>query len=303
MSATGAAPEKELPLDPSQLHQEIAALEAKLNANSELQRLALNEVQERLKLKEEFTKFREEANGKFLFYRWSTVAVLTVGGFLGWLGYKSVDDYITAAKTRLTAGLDRTSSFYYDYSHGTALLASGDFKDALPYLRRSFEQNNYDEGVLISYLDALDQADDWEQAYGVLTNLKSHTTEYMGLTNPWSWGNMSSLEIQMSLEHSDLLADAIQNLGRFERLVSPEDADMLRALYYQHWMLALSKHDLKTADEYIAKLLALPSYTKVDSWSKVQQWRFIKTGIEKKLFTLNEIEPMYMRLKGKFKPE
>jgi tetratricopeptide (TPR) repeat protein len=294
----------------TRLEGTLNEIRARLEADSKLQAQALAALEDRIKLKDELATFRESmntkferVNAKFLFLQWTAAAVAVVASILGTLGLKSANDYISATKNEMLQRLDHVSSYYYDFSRGVALGSSGQWKEALPHLRRCFDQDHYDEGLLVPYLEALDEADDWEQAADIIGTLRDQPKRYLAIKSPWVWSGLANLQIQMGVEKEAFSSEGRECLTRFERLADPEDPDMLRALYIQHWMLALRNRNVLEARAYIDKISALPPSVKVDSWATVRNWRFTKTLLSKGKISGKDMEAMYNALKIRFKAD
>src|SRR5262245_48838287 len=88
--------------DQLNLHEQLSKLTAKVDVNAEVQKQALAAVEERMRLREEFNKLQQDVNAKFLFLKWTAGALTVVATILGALGYKSINDYVSAARTELT---------------------------------------------------------------------------------------------------------------------------------------------------------------------------------------------------------
>lgn len=286
----------------SNLQQEIVELKAKLEGVTQSNKQSIDGLGERLKLGEEFAKLREDVNKKFLFFRWSAVAIVVVGGIIG---VKSVSDYTNTVKAQITGRLDHIESYYYELLRGSALLSNGQSKASLSHFRWCFDQpdNHYDEGLLVPFLNALDEADDWEQASQVMRMLKEDFKKYDSIKSPWVWGNLASLQIQMSLEDEKLLPEAHESLHRYEYWADPNDVDALRAQHFEHWMLALVERKPEEAKKYFSQLALLPQSVTIDSWEKIRAYRFTKVLLSKNITTEKTLKDMVMPLKDRFKKD
>lgn len=256
--------------------EQIAALRTTIETNAISSQQAIAALEEKLALTKEFATLREDVNAKFRLLQWSASAVTVAVALIGGVGLKSATDYITAVKSEFAGRLDRVSSYYYEFSRGVTALNSGNLRESVASLRRCFDENHYDEGLLVPFLHALDRGEDWEQAADVITILKQQPKLYDKLAPAWVWGNLASMHIQIAVEKPEWLRDGRESLTRFDRLLDPSDLDMLRASYLQHWMIALIERNQTLAGQYIDKIAAMPSTIKVDSWNKVRTWRFIK---------------------------
>ena len=118
-----------------QLRLQLADLKMKLDSADVLNKQSLAALEEKLKLKDEFAKLREEVNGKFLFFQWSAAAFTLIAGLLGVLGFKSVNDYASTIKTEVTSRLDSIQSYYYEFSRAVELDGAGEAKESLPHFR------------------------------------------------------------------------------------------------------------------------------------------------------------------------
>jgi hypothetical protein len=288
-----------------QLEQQLADLKTKLESDDALNKQSLAALEEKLKLKDEFAKLREEVNGKFLFFQWSAAAITVIAGLLAGFGLKSVSDYAKTIKTEVSSRLDTIESYYYEFSRGVALTDTGEAKEALPHFRFCFSQEagRYDEGLLIPFLKAIDEADDWEEATDVIGTLKSDQKKYDAIKSPWVWGNLASLEIQIGVKNPESLQEGRMSLGKFEALADPSDPEMLRARFFLHWMLSLCDNKVSEAKEYVSKIGSLPKSVKIDSWDKTKTWRFTKEILNRKVATEQQLKEMIMPLKDHFRAD
>jgi len=279
-------------------------LEQEFAVYKETTRLALESLQKQLEQSKTIAALDFEVKSQFERLKWLGVAVtvsLTIAGtVLGIVGFRSVDDYVKGVRSEINAKLDRISSFYYDFTKGNALVAAGNAAEAVPYLKRCFEQERSDESVIIPLLSALDSADDWQQGIQVVQQLKSDRAKFAKFKNPFTHINIGIIQLQAALEQGTSTDEVISSLGTAQRMTTNDDFEGLKYVYLNLWLCNMARGEAAQAQQAIDRIKLLPSEIKVDDWEKVQQYGLYKRLTRKKPSTAAMAKQMWLQLQSRF---
>src|SRR5713226_817265 len=127
------------------VNAELEKLRAELELQKQTTKVAVEGLQKQIELTKSIAALELEVKMEFGRLKWigSAVAVglSIIGSIAGIIGYHSVQDYIKVVRTEATHQLERINSYYYDYTKGNALLIAGRPGEAIPFLRRCFDQS------------------------------------------------------------------------------------------------------------------------------------------------------------------
>jgi hypothetical protein len=261
--------------DPS-VANEIEKLQRELAVYKETTAIAIASLQKQLDQAKALAALELEVKTQLGQIKWigaaTTVTIAIAGTALGIFGYRSADDYINTVKKEFNSRLDRIGAFYYDFSKGNALLGSDKSAEAVPYLRRCWDQNYYDESVLVPFLEAVEWARDLRQGSEVIQKLQSDPAKFGGLKNPSTHLTIGLLQLEIALDRGQPPDQAIQSIQVAQRLTPNDDYETQKMIFIYFWLCQMARRDTTQAQHMIDILTAFPVTVKVDNWDSVKSW-------------------------------
>jgi hypothetical protein len=261
--------------DPA-IASEIEKLQRELAVHKETSAIEIASLQKQLDLVKRIADVELDVKTQIGQMKWigaaATIALAIAGTALGIFGYRSADDYINTVKKDFNSRLDRIGAFYYDFSKGNALLGSNKSAEAVPYLRRCWDQNFYDESVLVSFLEAVEWARDLHQGSEVILKLQSDPVKFAGLKNPQTHLTIGLLQLEIALDHGQPPDQAIQSIQIAQRLTPNDDYETQKMVYIYFWLCQMARRDTTQAQRMITILKDFPATVKVDDWKEVESW-------------------------------
>jgi hypothetical protein len=264
---------------------EIAVLKAE-GQNAEKQRLLYGNMVEAAE------RHRQETRREIF-------RIITVGSALalvaGVVGYASIRGYFNHV---IAQRIDPLVQFQFAYSRGTGLLATRHPQAAVPYLMQCLDGHEYDEAVLGTLINALDQSDDWDGEKFVVDRVLAHRDRMNKFSEASTWIDLAAAGMAVGLlapsepKYVDL---AKHSLEQAKAKVLQWDTSNQRYIAINSWLLAILTNDVEQARGAIAELLRINDES-LDTWEQVREYKILQVHFKSDPKGLEAARKMWQQL-------
>jgi hypothetical protein len=158
--------------------------------------------------------------------KYISITAAIVIGVASVVGYHSIRDLVQTVVNNQVAPLNLRILHDATTLDGLARMQSHP-DAAIGYFLAAFEQDRYDESVLVQLLNALDTTRRWDDAKQVIETLKQNKYKYTHMQDPQTYNNIGNLELYLGVDNPSYWESAKEDLELGELITDPTDKEVL----------------------------------------------------------------------------
>jgi hypothetical protein len=265
------------------LREEVTALKNEITVQKELApirgaaeieklRGETTALKNELVLQKEFAALRGQVTLELSYIKWAAGIAGLVLSLAAFFGYRTWQELTESVRRKADQAIDEVSARTYELSRGFALADTSRPREAIPFLEAAYERNHYDEPVVIAFISALEDAEEWDRGIVVINQLRSDPIRFKAFRNGLLYNNVGSLLLSKGLVEPTHVPDAAMMLQLSIDRFGPEDVDRKYPLwnFARYW---IAKGDVTKARDYLEK----------SGWAKSNAFNDIKNDLWFKL--------------------